>query len=111
MESVVELEKIDQVRRECSLARVRGYITDRSLPEVIPVQVEADSTGLLVKPGDPRGLAGAIRRYLDQPELMAVHGAAGRARVEKQFSLAKMVAGYLAVYDSRQDTSLQMNGE
>jgi sugar transferase (PEP-CTERM/EpsH1 system associated) len=76
-----------------------------------PELVEADSTGLLVKPGDPRGLAGAIRRYLDQPELMAVHGAAGRARVEKQFSLAKMVAGYLAVYDSRQDTSLQMNGE
>jgi glycosyltransferase involved in cell wall biosynthesis len=47
--------------------------------------VKDGETGLLVPPGDAAGLAKAIKAYLDSPELRAVHGAAGRQRVLKEF--------------------------
>jgi glycosyltransferase involved in cell wall biosynthesis len=44
-------------------------------------------------------MAVALGEYLDRPERMRAHGAAGRARAEESFSLDAMVASYLAVYD------------
>lgn len=57
-------------------------------------------TGYLVPPGDPGAITQGVMRYLATPELLAVHGRAGRERVESKFSIASMVAGYSALYDS-----------
>ena len=65
-----------------------------------PELVEEGKTGMLVPPADPALMAQAIGRYLDDEALLKVHGEAGRRRVLAQFSKEKMVAGYLAVYDS-----------
>lgn len=62
--------------------------------------VVADQTGQLVPANDPVALAKAIRIYLDHPEQIDLHGAAGRRRVEQQFSMEAMVGAYLNVYDT-----------
>ncbi len=63
-------------------------------PEVV---IEGD-TGLLCPGRDPRALAAAIQRVLDDPELGRALGRAGRERVMQHFSLDRMVAGYAAAY-------------
>ena len=57
-------------------------------------------TGCLAPPQDPAALAAAIEGYLDEPERLRRHGAAGRQRCESQFSLERMVQDYQAVYDA-----------
>jgi sugar transferase (PEP-CTERM/EpsH1 system associated) len=57
-------------------------------------------TGRLVPASDPEALAAAIHEYVDAPERMLTHGAAGRRRIEEQFSMEAMVAAYLKVYDA-----------
>jgi sugar transferase (PEP-CTERM/EpsH1 system associated) len=64
-----------------------------------PELVEERKTGLLIPPANSIALAGAIRSYLLHPELLSIHGQAGRKRAEDCFSLEKMVSGYTAVYD------------
>jgi sugar transferase (PEP-CTERM/EpsH1 system associated) len=61
--------------------------------------VVPDVTGLLVPAGDPDTLAAALSRYTADRDLAARHGQAGRARVEREFSLRGMVARYIALYD------------
>jgi glycosyltransferase involved in cell wall biosynthesis len=56
-----------------------------------PEAVEHGETGLLVPPSDPQGLAEAIARLLQEPELAARIGAAGRQSVRDRFSMDKMV--------------------
>ena len=56
-------------------------------------------TGKLVPENAPLAMAKALAEYVTMPEVMRIHGAAGRARVESEFSMEKMVQGYLAVYD------------
>lgn len=48
-------------------------------------------TGLLVPPHDPLSLANALSRLLDDAELRGRMGAAGRQRVQKDFSQTEMV--------------------
>jgi len=62
--------------------------------------IEEGRTGVLVPSADPAALALAIGRYLNDPALRREHGHAGRARVERSFSLDTMVAAYVAVYES-----------
>jgi len=67
----------------------------------IPEAVEAGVTGLLVPPHDEPALSAAIVRLLRDPELCASFGRAGRARVEREFSVAHLVAGTARVYEER----------
>lgn len=55
-------------------------------------------TGILVPPGDPGALAGAIHRVLADPALARRFGQAGRARAQ-EFSLEKMVERTASLYE------------
>ena len=61
--------------------------------------VEEGRTGFLVPAADPVGMALALRRYLDDPQLSARQGAEARRKAESEFGLEAMVARYLAMYD------------
>ncbi|MGA2193897.1 MAG: TIGR03088 family PEP-CTERM/XrtA system glycosyltransferase [Bryobacteraceae bacterium] len=65
-----------------------------------PELVDENQTGFLVPVSDPQALASAIGGYLSSPELLAVHGAAGRQKIERQFSLHSMVEGYTNTYEA-----------
>ena len=56
-------------------------------------------SGLLVPPADHVALADAIRRLLADPVEGERLARAGRARVEREFSVERMVRGVEAVYD------------
>ena len=71
--------------------------TGGALPEVVGTSGE---TGLLVTPDDPDALAGAIRQLLDDPELRARLGAAGRERVINRFTWQVTARGTAACYDA-----------
>jgi alpha-maltose-1-phosphate synthase len=64
------------------------------LPEI----VEDGVTGLLTS-NEPRAVAEGIERLLHDPELAARLSAAARARVEKQFTIERMVNQTLQVYE------------
>lgn len=61
--------------------------------------VENGVNGILIPPKNPEALARAIRTLLEDPEKRAAYGRAGRARVEKDFEVGKVVARTLGVYD------------
>jgi glycosyltransferase involved in cell wall biosynthesis len=52
------------------------------------------AAGVLVPPGDPSALAGALAGLLVDPARRAGLGTAARRRIETQFSLDRMVDGY-----------------
>jgi len=56
--------------------------------------VEDGLTGAMVPAASPDALAHAMLRYFRDPATSRRHGRAGRYRVEKQFSLDRMVAAY-----------------
>jgi len=60
--------------------------------------VQDGVTGWVVPPRDPFALADAIRRLLDDADLRAAMGRAGRARVEAEFTQEQMVARVEEVY-------------
>lgn len=57
-------------------------------------------TGILVPPRDPPALAHAIKTLIDDPALRARYGAAGRRRVEENFSDTIICAQTLLVYEA-----------
>jgi glycosyltransferase involved in cell wall biosynthesis len=69
--------------------------TGGALPEVVGRQGE---TGLLVPPNDPSALAAAITRLLDDPELRARLGEAGRRRVLHRFTWQVTARGTAECY-------------
>lgn len=56
------------------------------------------ATGMLIPAAQPGPLAEALAMYVDDEGLRRRHGAAGRARVEREFSMEAMVARYVEVY-------------
>jgi sugar transferase (PEP-CTERM/EpsH1 system associated) len=61
--------------------------------------VAAGETGMLVPADDVEALAAGLVRLASSPDRAAAMGRAGRARVERQFSLPAMVAAYQDLYD------------
>jgi glycosyltransferase involved in cell wall biosynthesis len=71
--------------------------TGGALPEVVGISGE---TGLLVEPNNPEVLVDAIRRLLDDADLRARLGAAGRERVKERFTWEVTARGTAACYDA-----------
>ena len=69
--------------------------TGGALPEVVGTSGE---TGLLVPPGDPEALAAAVGRALDDAELRAQVGRAGRERVLSRFTWKACAEGTVEAY-------------
>lgn len=64
-----------------------------------PEAVGEDECGIIVPPGDDAFLASAIARLLRDRSLRARLGRAGRVRVERLFSIRKMVGDTQALYE------------
>lgn len=60
--------------------------------------VQDGVSGRLVEARRPDILSEAIAGYLIDPRRAAAHGAAGRSRVEREFSLGRMLADYDGLY-------------
>lgn len=65
----------------------------------IPEVVVDGATGWLVPPRDADALGSVLFEALTQPEVRHARGAAGRQRLETQFTVETMVTRTLAVYD------------
>jgi len=79
-------------------AQLEGRVVVASTIGALTESVEHESTGLLVPPGDPRALAEATRRALEDPAAQA-WGEAARARATALFTPAAHVRGLVAVYE------------
>ncbi len=55
-------------------------------------------TGLVVAPGDPVALRGAMQRLWDEDALAATLGANARMRFERLFTADRMGDGYVNLY-------------
>jgi glycosyltransferase involved in cell wall biosynthesis len=66
----------------------------------IPEAVVEGETGLLVERRDANGMAAALTRLASDRGLRERMGNAGRARVQRQFTLAKMIADVERVYET-----------
>ncbi len=70
-----------------------------ALPTLAEVVVDGE-TGLLVPVQEPSGFAEAVVRLIQHPDLRRVMGRKGRDRVERDFSLDRMVKATVDVYRS-----------
>jgi glycosyltransferase involved in cell wall biosynthesis len=66
----------------------------------IPEVVADGETGLLVEPRDSEGLASALSTLIGNPALAREMGEKGRARLEAQFTAARMIEETRAAYES-----------
>ena len=64
-----------------------------------PEVVVPEETGFLVPRRNSKLMSMAIGRYVDDADLRRRHGANGRATVERNFSVDRMVNKYMDVYD------------
>jgi glycosyltransferase involved in cell wall biosynthesis len=64
----------------------------------IPEAVADGLSGVLVPPQNSVALATAVIRLLQDPQQRSAMGAAGRAHIERDYSLAGMVSGNLQIY-------------
>jgi glycosyltransferase involved in cell wall biosynthesis len=76
----------------------------------IPEVVDDGVTGSLVPASDPAAMAAALEPYVLAPGLAARHGAAGRERVLRNYSMAAMVAAYHGMYDSLCERKIKTRG-
>jgi glycosyltransferase involved in cell wall biosynthesis len=72
------------------------------IPPNREVVVQAE-TGFLVPVGDRVGYMQFLRVLMDDPALRQKLGAAGRRRMQNEFSVAQMVSRYATLYETLQD--------
>lgn len=65
-----------------------------------PELVHASVTGRLVPADTPQAMAQALFDYVNDAQLRASHGNAGRTIIERQYSLPAMVSAYMQTYDA-----------
>jgi rhamnosyl/mannosyltransferase len=94
--SVTRAEAFGYVQLEAMACR-RPVISTR-LPTGVPWVNRDGETGMTVPPGDVPALRAAIATLAGDAERRAQMGAAGRARVETEFSVAKMRAAVTSLY-------------
>ncbi len=68
-----------------------------------PELVEDGVTGMLAPVGDPQALAAALAAYVNNPQLRALQGRAGRQRAVDEFGLERMTGKYRDLYLSLLD--------
>ncbi|HEV2147380.1 MAG TPA: glycosyltransferase [Longimicrobiaceae bacterium] len=73
-------------------------VVNTSLDSGVPYVSRDGETGLTVPPADPAALAAAVNRLLDDPDLRARLGRAGRTRVREEFSQEVMTERMLRLY-------------
>jgi len=66
----------------------------------VPELIDDGRTGLLIEPGDPVGLADAIRAIVDDTARARGMAAAARKRVEERYSVGPMVDKYAEMFES-----------
>ena len=81
-------------------AMARGKAVVASKTGGLPDMVVDGVTGRLVPPGDTEALVQAVRTLLENSERRREMGAAGRQRVMDHFSVERMMAKLIAVYDA-----------
>jgi rhamnosyl/mannosyltransferase len=81
-----------------AMASERPVITT-SLPTGVREVNMAGTTGLEAPVGDAAELRKAMRRLADDAALRTKLGSAGRQRVLERFTLDRMIAGHLALYE------------
>ena len=86
---------IVQLEAMASGTPVVNTALDSGVPWVSPHEV----TGLTVPPGDPRALAAALERLLNDRALRDRLGAAARARAHAEFDVRVMGDRIAAIYD------------
>jgi glycosyltransferase involved in cell wall biosynthesis len=86
--SVTRAEAFGYVQIEAMAAGKPVISTD--VPSGVSWVNEHDRTGLVVPAGDPAALRAAMHRLAADPDLRAALGAAGRARVEQEFTLERL---------------------
>lgn len=67
----------------------------------IPDIIRNGENGLLVPANDPKSLADAIMKLIDDPIMMASIGLKGRETVEKEFSLDSCVMAHIEIYNNK----------
>jgi colanic acid/amylovoran biosynthesis glycosyltransferase len=65
----------------------------------IPYVVADEETGLLSRPGDVKGLADALTRFRDDPDLFGEFGRRGRSRMERRHDIDRLAPALEAKYD------------
>jgi len=65
----------------------------------IPEVVQEGQTGFLVPASNAAEMAAGFARYLENPALIAQHGATARNLIEQKYSMKSMVAAYQQMYD------------
>jgi glycosyltransferase involved in cell wall biosynthesis len=70
-------------------AQSQGLAVAATAVSAVPELIEDGVNGLLTPPDDPQALAGSLERLIRDPALRGRLGAAGRARVERDFDLER----------------------
>jgi rhamnosyl/mannosyltransferase len=103
--SVTRAEAFGMVQIEAMSCRKPVICTD--LPSGVPWVNQHGVTGLVVPPRDPDALAAAIRTLAGDPALRTRMGDAGRARVEAEFSVRRMVEQTTGLYAALAETPIK----
>ncbi len=94
--SVTEAEAFGIVQLEAMAAGKPVVNTD--LATAVPNIARDGKEGLTVPPNEPAAFAEALRQLLEQPDLAATLGAAGRERVDAEFSQSLFLSRIQEVY-------------
>jgi glycosyltransferase involved in cell wall biosynthesis len=94
----VYITELEGLGSAALLAMTAGAVVLASRVGGLPEIVEDGVTGLLTV-NDPRAVAKGMERLLSDPIFAARLSTAARARVEKEFTIDRMLNGTIAVYE------------